>query len=87
MTEAGLGSFDALAAHVHWVYCAYILLDELKLKGAASLEDKQRRITAELSAAPFRDAVAKILKTRTQYGGADNAQAIARAVLQGAYAA
>jgi hypothetical protein len=84
MTEAGLTSFDAINAHVHWVYCAYILLEDLHLAGATSLEDKQRRISRELAAAPHREVLGKIIGAHTQFGGPKRAQSIARAALQDA---
>lgn len=82
MTEAGLSSFDAISAHVHWVYCAYILLEDLELKGVVCIEDKQRMVAKELAAAPFREAIGKIINSRTQFGGQEAAKRIARAALQ-----
>jgi hypothetical protein len=31
MFDAGLSSFDAMAAHVHWVYCTWLLLHKNKI--------------------------------------------------------
>lgn len=87
MTEAALSSFDAITAHVHWVYCAYILLGDLELAGAASLEDKQRMISKELAAAPFREAIGQIVSAHTQFGGGERARRLARAALQDTMAA
>jgi hypothetical protein len=83
MTEAGLSSFDAIRAHVHWVYCAYILLEELQIEGISSLEDKQRAVSKELTAKPFRETIQALLKSRTQYGGVKRAERLAQAALQG----
>jgi hypothetical protein len=82
MTEAGLVHFDALHEHVHWVYCAYILLDDLEIEGAKSMEDKQRAISKQLRARPFVETVRELAKTRTQFGGAARLQHLVAAAIR-----
>ena len=87
MTEAGLSAFDAIQEHVQWVYCAYILLDDLEVGGANSMEDKQRAITKHLASRPFTETIRELAKTRTQFGGADRLQKLAAAAIREAEAA
>src|SRR5690606_38563548 len=42
LTDAGVHDFDSLVSHVHWVYCAYLLLELLEISNACSLIEKQR---------------------------------------------
>jgi len=42
--HAGVVQFDSLVSHVHWVYCAYLLLNEQTKKGDPPMHEKQRRI-------------------------------------------
>jgi hypothetical protein len=60
--------FDAVIAHVHWVYCAYILLHMAPpglSPGAQSIGDKQRALQQGLAAKEKR----QILQKLTQIGG------------------
>lgn len=82
MTEAGLSSFDAISAHVHWVYCAYLLLEEMEVGSASSIEEKQRILSRQIAAAPLVETIAAIVATRTQYGGAQRAKKLAAAALE-----
>src|SRR5215468_566126 len=61
-------SFDAVMSHVHWVYCAYILLHMSPpglSPGAQSIGDKQRALQQGLAAKEKR----QILQKLTQIGG------------------
>jgi DDE family transposase len=60
--------FDAVMAHVHWVYCAYILLHMAPpglSPGAQSIGDKQRALQQSLAGKEKR----QILQKLTQIGG------------------
>jgi hypothetical protein len=60
--------FEAVMAHVHWVYCAYILLHMAPpglSPGAQSIGDKQRALQQGLADKEKR----QILQKLTQIGG------------------
>ena len=60
--------FDAVVSHVHWVYCAYILLHMAPpglSPGAQSIGEKQRALQQGLAAREKR----QILQKLTQIGG------------------
>jgi Transposase DDE domain len=60
--------FEAVLAHVHWVYCAYMLLHLSPpglSPGAQSIGEKQRALQQGLAAREKR----QILQTLTQIGG------------------
>lgn len=82
MLDAGLTRFEAVEAHVHWVYCAYILLGEMELPEAPNLIERQRRLRDRAVAAPWVAALKKVAATRTQYGGARRARRIVAAALE-----
>jgi hypothetical protein len=66
--EVATSGFDAVMSHVHWVYCAYILL-HMSPPGvspeAKSLGDKQRQLQRALAHKEKR----RILQKLTQIGG------------------
>lgn len=66
--EVSTSEFDSVISHVHWVYCAYILL-HLSPPGVSSqsksLGDKQRQLRTYLEAKEKR----RILQRLTQIGG------------------
>jgi hypothetical protein len=66
--EVATSGFDAVMSHVHWVYCAYILL-HMSPPGvspeAKSLGDKQRQLQQALAHKEKR----RILQKLTQIGG------------------
>ena len=66
--DVATSSFDAVMSHVHWVYCAYILLS-MSPPGvsadAKSLGDKQRQLQQHLANQEKR----RILQQLTQIGG------------------
>lgn len=66
--EVSTSEFDSVISHVHWVYCAYILLN-LPPPGVSSqsksLGDKQRQLRTYLEAKEKR----RILQRLTQIGG------------------
>jgi len=68
--EVATSGFDSVISHVHWVYCAYILLN-LSPPGVSnepkSLGDKQRQLRTYLEAKEKR----RILQKLTQIGGVE----------------
>jgi hypothetical protein len=78
--EVSTSGFDSVISHVHWVYCAYILLN-LSPPGASngpqSLGDKQRQLPAYLEAKEKR----RILQKLTQFGGIEKFKAEIRQAL------
>jgi hypothetical protein len=66
--EVATQGFDAVRSHVHWVYCAYILLHMSPpglSPGAQSIGDKQRALQQGLADKEKRH----ILQKLTQIGG------------------
>jgi hypothetical protein len=66
--EVATSGFDAVMSHVHWVYCAYILLSMAPpgvSAGATSLGDKQRQLQQLLGNQEKR----RLLQPLTQMGG------------------
>ena len=61
-------SFDAVTAHVHWVYCAYILLNS-QLPGIPaemkSLAEKQKRVHAIVES----KEKSRVMQLLTQFKG------------------
>ena len=80
--EVATHGFDAVIAHVHWVYCAYILL-HMSLPGlspgAQSIGDKQRALQQCLADQEKRH----ILQKLTQIGGVQRYKDELRQVLAG----
>jgi hypothetical protein len=65
MEHAGVIEFDSLVSHVHWVYCAFLLLNEINAKKRESIPDCQRRLANAVRAVPFK----KIRQLATRAGG------------------
>ena len=86
MLDAGVEDFDTLTAHIHWVYCAYLLLHELEIAGARSLLDKQRSLTRLASQAPWEKSLRKIIAAKNQCGGVRRQEDLLRKALQEAIA-
>jgi hypothetical protein len=66
--DVATSGFDSVISHVHWVYCAYILLSMAPpgvSAGAKSLSDKQRRLQQLLANQEKR----RVLQQLTQIGG------------------
>ena len=68
--EVSTSGFDSVISHVHWVYCAYILL-HMSPPGVSgqpkSVGDKQRQLRAYLEAKEKRC----LLQRLTQFGGVE----------------
>ena len=82
LLDAGVEDFESLIAHIHWVYCAYLLLHELEVPGAKSLTDKQRRLTALVYKAPWEKCLSKIIAAKIQCGGYKSQETLLRMALQ-----
>jgi len=82
MLDAGVSDFDALAAHIHWVYCAYILLHKVEIPKAAGLLERQRCLQKMVEHAPMVAHVKQIMSARTQFGGLPRQERLAQAVIQ-----
>jgi Transposase DDE domain len=66
--DVATSGFDSVMSHVHWVYCAYILLSMSPpgvSAGAQSLGDKQRQLQQRLENQEKR----RVLQQLTQIGG------------------
>lgn len=69
LEEAGVRDFNTLEAHVHWVYCAWILLHKLDIPNATTLLEKQRRLTTLAHHAPWEQKIRKVISAKNQFGG------------------
>ena len=66
MLDAGVVSYDSLRSHVHWVYCAYILLTRQDKFQKLGLHRRQKLLTQQLEACEFQ----KIVQLSTRIDGA-----------------
>ncbi len=82
MLDVGVSDFDALTAHIHWVYCAYILLHKVKIPAAASLLEKQRSLQKIVEREPHVVKLKQVLAARTQFGGLPRQEHLVRAAIQ-----
>jgi len=80
-------SFDAVEAHVHWVYTAYVLTQLLPMENVQGLVAKQRKLTAIVQASAAVSLVQKVTKLRTCFSGKEKAKDLVAAVAQGCRAA
>jgi hypothetical protein len=68
--EVSTSGFDSVISHVHWVYCAYILL-HMSPPGVSrlpqSVGDRQRQLRTYLEAKEKR----RILQKLSQFGGVE----------------
>jgi hypothetical protein len=81
LCDAGVEDFESLTSHVHWVYCAYLLTNGLKIDGASNLLDKQRRLRELATKAPWEKRLHEIIKSKTQYGGRERQETLLQAAL------
>ena len=78
--EVAAKNFQSVLAHVHWVYCAYILLNALPRPGHSkkkSLAEKQQYVGAIFEG----KEKARILQLLTQFKGVERYKSEIRAVL------
>ncbi|MBC7531514.1 MAG: hypothetical protein H7318_08050 [Oligoflexus sp.] len=86
MVEGFDGVITQLTADIHWVYCAYLLLDELEVPDAKSLTEKQRRLTSLVNKGPWEDCLSRIIAAKTQCGRRKSQETLLRMALQHATA-
>ena len=79
---SGVSDFEALTAHIHWVYCAYILLHKGELSDAKALLERQRSLQRMVEHEPLVAKVKQIVAARTQFGGLPRQERLVRAVIQ-----
>lgn len=82
MLDAGVSDFDALTAHIHWVYCAYILLHKVDMPHVATLLERQRSLQRMVEREPLLAKVKQIMDARTQFGGMSRQKNLMQEVLQ-----
>jgi hypothetical protein len=87
LLDAGVTDFDALTAHMHWVYCAYLMLHKVELPNVESLLEKQRSLTKMVAQAPVVTQIKKIAAARTQCGGLKRQKRLIEEAIRGAMAA
>jgi Transposase DDE domain len=85
MLDAGLSSFDAMTAHVHWVYCTWLLLHKIKIADdpadRSSLLERQRWLQKLVAQQPMLAEVKRIFEARTQFGGLERQKKLVREIL------
>ena len=64
LEDAGLTRFDAIHAHVLWVYCTYLLLAEIGGKGKTTL-DRRRSVERALQS----EEVGRVLQLNSRFDG------------------
>ncbi len=89
MLDAGLSSFDAMIAHVHWVYCGWLLLHKIKIADdpadRATLLERQRWLAELAAQQPLLAEVKRIANARTQAGGLERQKAMLKELLQNGF--
>jgi hypothetical protein len=78
-------SFDAVEAHVHWVYSAYILIGMLEIEGG--LTARRSTVSKALRMKPSQALCRKIQLLQGQFGGREKIRDLVGAVVQGKFAA
>jgi hypothetical protein len=63
--DSGAHCFDAIHTHIHWVYCAFLLLHELVEDGKKGIKEKQLILEAKIDSLKMK----KILQKTTQISG------------------
>ena len=87
LEDAAVQNFDALTAHLHWVYCAYLILHELKIGQEKTLLGKQRALTKLVHQAPWEKKLKKVIAAKNQFGGMQRQERLLNEALQDAMAA
>lgn len=76
--DAGVESFDTLNSHVHWVYCAYILLHDFDDGSGVCIKEKQIKLEAKIEAFKMN----KIIQKSTQFNGQEHVKTHCRQVIE-----
>ncbi len=74
--DAGVCKFDSLHAHVHWVYCAYILLMDI-FPTASGINDAQKLLKRKIESQKNK----KIIQSLSQINGVEKVKLQCRAVI------
>ncbi len=83
MKDAGVRDFASQKSHVHWVYCAYMLLNRLPVPGDAGMAERQRWLVQRRE----EDRVRDLYQVTTQYGGLRTIQSRCQPALRAEVAA
>jgi hypothetical protein len=75
--DAGVRKFDSLHAHIHWVYCAYILLLDF-FPTASGVKDAQNLFLKKIEL----QANKKMMQSLSQINGADKVKSQCRSVIR-----
>lgn len=71
LMDAGLKNFESVKTHVHWVYCAYILLQDFKANDTAekryTTRDKQKQVRWLYETELWKS----VIQASTRFGGAN----------------
>jgi hypothetical protein len=67
LQDVGASKFDAVASHVHWVYCAFILLYRMKASPGTGIRGRQRILQRNHEA----EELNKVIQETTQIKGAE----------------
>ena len=65
MEDAGVRKFNTLHAHVHWVYCSYILLHDFNDDDSVGIKMKQEILVSFIEVGKLK----KIVQKTTQFNG------------------
>ena len=76
MEDAGVCKFDSLHAHVHWVYCSYILLLDI-FPTASGINDAQKLLKRKIESQRNK----KIIQSLSQINGVEKVKAQCRTVI------
>ena len=77
--------FDAVEAHVHWVYSAYILISMIKIEGGMAA--RRNSVSKVIRMDSTQTLARKIQLLQGQYGGREKIRDLVAAVVQGKMAA
>lgn len=78
-------AFEAIEAHVHWVYSAYILMSMMKIEGG--LTARKNAVSKVIRMNPSQVLGRKIQTLQGQFGGREKIRELVAAVVQGKAAA
>jgi Transposase DDE domain len=78
MQHAGVRDFESQQSHVHWVYCAYILLNRLPAPSSAGISERQQWLHQQWEEGRARE----LHQITTQYGGLRTIQKRCKAAFQ-----
>lgn len=83
MQDAGVRDFDSQQSHVHWVYCAYLLLQALDVPETAGISERQNWLRQRWEQGEVRE----LYQLTTRYGGLKSIQRRCQSALRDAKAA